>query len=66
MDAGVALVKLRYAAGMKSRADREIAKDVQAARRAGATWDEIGRVLGVRRQAAQRKYGSERQAVSAG
>ena len=37
--------------------DSEITKAVDAARRANRSWSEIGAILGVSKQAAQRKYG---------
>ena len=37
--------------------DREIATCVSAARAAGITWDEIGKHLGITKQAAWKKYG---------
>ncbi len=37
--------------------DDELLEAVRAARRANRTWSEIGAMLGVSKQAAQRKYG---------
>jgi len=37
--------------------DEELAVAVRVARRAGRSWSEIGAMLGVSKQAAQRKYG---------
>ncbi len=38
--------------------DADLAKSVEAARAANRSWSEIGAMLGVSKQAAQRKYGS--------
>jgi hypothetical protein len=37
--------------------DDELLEAIRAARRANRTWSEIGAMLGVSKQAAQRKYG---------
>ncbi len=42
--------------GQREQIDRELAKEVRAARAAHRSWSEIGAVLGVSKQAAQRKY----------
>lgn len=39
--------------------DAELAKTVRAARAAHRSWSEIGAMLGVSKQAAQRKYGTK-------
>ncbi|MEU8819486.1 hypothetical protein [Actinoplanes sp. NPDC048796] len=39
------------------RLNRELADEVRACRRAGATWGEIGGCLGVTKQAAQKRWG---------
>lgn len=36
----------------------EIAREVERARRAGASWSEIGAALGMTRQAAQKRFGA--------
>lgn len=41
----------------REQIDHSLADAVQAARNAGSTWAEIGTLLGVSKQAAQRKYG---------
>jgi len=41
----------------RHQADEELTVAVREARRAGRTWSEIGAMLGVSKQAAQRKYG---------
>jgi hypothetical protein len=41
----------------RAELDREIAQAIHAARRANRSWSEIGAMLGVSKQAAQRKYG---------
>lgn len=38
--------------------NRELADEVMACRRAGATWGEIGERLGMTKQAAQKRWGS--------
>lgn len=42
----------------RSEVDAEITAAVRSARRAHRSWSEIGAVLGVSKQAAQRKYAS--------
>jgi hypothetical protein len=37
--------------------NRELADEVMACRRAGATWSEIGEHLGMTKQAAQKRWG---------
>ena len=44
-------------ADQREALDSEITKAVDAARRANRSWSEIGAMLGVSKQAAQRKYG---------
>lgn len=39
--------------------DAELAETVQAARASDRSWSEIGTMLGVSKQAAQRKYGAK-------
>jgi len=41
----------------RHQADEELTVAVRVARREGRTWSEIGAMLGVSKQAAQRKYG---------
>jgi len=43
-------------AQQRDHVDAELAQSVQAAREAGRSWSEIGAMLGVTKQAAQRKY----------
>jgi hypothetical protein len=40
----------------RDRVEAELAEAVGAARRSGRSWSEIGTMLGVSKQAAQRKY----------
>ena len=44
-------------AGERDHLDGELTEAVRSARRAGRSWSEIGAMLGVSKQAAQRKYG---------
>ena len=56
---------LRMIADLVDRRDRveeEITAAVRAARQANRSWSEIGAMLGVSKQAAQRKYGHKRSA----
>ncbi len=51
---------LRVIAGLAERRDQvdgELVEAVRRARDAGRTWSEIGAMLGVSKQAAQRRYG---------
>lgn len=53
---------LRHIAELAQRrddVDAELAKTVRAARAAHRSWSEIGAMLGVSKQAAQRKYGTK-------
>lgn len=43
----------------RDRVDAELAETVQAARASHRSWSEIGAMLGVSKQAAQRKYGTK-------
>lgn len=45
-------------AQQRDRVDSELAESVRAARTARRSWSEIGAMLGVSKQAAQRKYGT--------
>lgn len=46
-------------AQLRDAVDFELAESVRAARKAKRSWSEIGAMLGVSKQAAQRKYGSK-------
>ncbi len=46
----------------RAQVDDEISAAVRAARRAQRSWSEIGTMLGVTKQAAQRKYGAKHSA----
>lgn len=53
---------LRHLAELAQRRDdveAELAKTVRAARASHRSWSEIGAMLGVSKQAAQRKYGTK-------
>ena len=52
-----ALRQLAKLAEQREALDDEVTDAVQAARRANRSWSEIGAMLGVSKQAAQRKYG---------
>ena len=46
-------------AQQRDQVDAELAESVRAARAAHRSWSEIGAMLGVSKQAAQRKYGTK-------
>ena len=50
-------------ARQRDELDRQLAEAVDAARRANRSWAEIGAMLGVSKQAVQRKYGRPRARV---
>lgn len=50
---------LRAVVVLRRLADRLEAAHVEAARRAGLTWEQIGDLLGVSRQAVHKKHGKE-------
>jgi hypothetical protein len=52
-----ALRQLAQLAERREVLDGEVTEAVHAARRANRSWSEIGTMLGVSKQAAQRKYG---------
>ncbi len=52
-----ALRQLEKLAEQRQVLDGEVTEAVHAARRANRSWSEIGAMLGVSKQAAQRKYG---------
>jgi hypothetical protein len=52
------LRNLAELAAKRTGLEREIAEVVHAARASHRTWSEIGAMLGVSKQAAQRRYGS--------
>jgi len=49
---------LERAALGRARSERQVADAVVAARRAGASWQKIGKLLGTSAQAAQQRYSS--------
>lgn len=51
------LRRLAALATQRAAVDADLAEAVAAARRARRSWSEIGAMLGVSKQAAQRKYG---------
>ncbi len=52
-----ALRQIAKLAEQREAKDNEVTDAVHAARRANRSWSEIGAMLGVSKQAAQRKYG---------
>jgi hypothetical protein len=54
-----ALRHIAELAQQRDDVDADLAKAVQAARAAHRSWSEIGAMLGVSKQAAQRKYGTK-------
>ena len=52
------LRKIAALAQERDRLDLELIEAVETARSAGRSWSEIGLMLGVSKQAAQRKYGT--------
>ena len=48
---------LQRAALARARSERQVVEAVEAARRAGLSWDRIGALLGTSAQAAQQRYG---------
>ena len=50
-------------AQQRDQVDAELAESVRAARAAHRSWSEIGAMLGVSKQAAQRKYGTKTPAM---
>jgi len=62
-DAHLELVALARAA--RSETDVLLAAAVQSARSAGCTWEQVGTVLGMTRQAAQQRYGQPDPTASA-
>ncbi len=55
---GAQLTRLDQAAGTARKADRALADAALSARAAGASWTQIGRAVGVTRQAAQQRWGA--------
>jgi len=55
---GVHLGRLQRAADASSQANEALADAALDARRAGASWTQIGRVVGITRQAAQQRWGA--------
>ena len=53
-----ALRAIARLADRRAEIEDELIETVREARRAGRSWSEIGVMLGVSKQAAQRKYGS--------
>ena len=53
-----ALRTIAELAAQRDGIDLALADAVRAARREGRSWSEVGAMLGVTKQAAQRKYGS--------
>ncbi|MHB1138802.1 MAG: hypothetical protein ACYC2O_07580 [Microthrixaceae bacterium] len=53
------LRRIAELAQQREQVDSELADTVRAARAARRSWSEIGAMLGVSKQAAQRKYGTK-------
>jgi hypothetical protein len=53
-----ALRAIAQLVGQRHRLDTELTRSVRSARSAHRSWSEIGAMLGVSKQAAQRKYGN--------
>lgn len=51
------LLAIAHLVDQRDHVEEEIIAAVRAARRANRSWSEIGAMLGVSKQAAQRKYG---------
>ena len=56
----LAAAMVRYENGLRAL-NHELADEVMACRRAGATWGEIGEHLGMTKQAAQKRWGRQAQ-----
>ena len=54
-----ALRAIAELADQRHRVDTELTRAVRSARRVHRSWSEIGTMLGVSKQAAQRKYGDK-------
>jgi hypothetical protein len=54
-----ALRTIAELAERRDEVEQELTESVRSARQAHRSWSEIGTVLGVSKQAAQRKYGSK-------
>lgn len=54
-----ALSRIAELAQLRDDLDADLAESVRAARTAHRSWSEIGAMLGVSKQAAQRKYGAK-------
>ena len=59
-----ALQVIAALAGERDRTNRDLATWVARARESGCTWSQIGAQLGVSKQAAQQKFGTEGPEVS--
>jgi hypothetical protein len=60
-DKSATLAELSVAAAAFDTARRSLAEEVERARRAGASWSEIGHALGMTRQGAFQRFGAVRQ-----
>ncbi len=59
----MSLQRLRDVAQKRATVDAEVTHAVEQARLANRSWSEIGLMLGVTKQAAQRKYGHSKPAA---
>lgn len=62
---GLALAKVQHANGDLSRATNRLRREVGAARAAGATWAELGALLGITGQGVQKRYGTKEERAQA-
>lgn len=56
---GAELAELMAAATELSGAEERVVRALRNARRAGASWAQVGDALGISRQAAQQRFGGE-------
>jgi len=54
-----ALMELSVSAAVAAEAERALRNSVRSAREAGATWEQVGTVLGVKKQTAWEKYSGD-------
>jgi hypothetical protein len=52
-------MELSVSAAVAAEAERALRNSVRSAREAGATWEQVGTVLGVKKQTAWEKYSGD-------